>query len=77
MTKLLTMCAAIALLLSAAGLEKADAKGGTFSLHGPWPSTSAQNNATDAGAPAGYEGRSFFAPPGGRPSEAIVSRRWR
>jgi hypothetical protein len=66
MSKLSTLCAAIALLLSAAGIEKVDAKGGTFSLHGPWPSTSAQNNVTDAGATAGYEAKSFFTPRGGR-----------
>ena len=66
MSKLLATCAAIALLLSVADLEKVDAKGGAFSLHGPWSSTSAQNNTTDAGAPAGYEAKSFFTPPGGR-----------
>jgi hypothetical protein len=61
-SKLLTLCAAIALLLSAAGIEKVYAKGGTVSLHGPWPSTSAQNNATNARATAGYEAKSFFMP---------------
>jgi hypothetical protein len=54
------MCAAIALLSSTVGLEKVDAKGGPFSLHGPWPSTSAQNNAADAGAIVGYEAKSFL-----------------
>ncbi len=66
MSKRLTLYAAIALLLSAAGLEKVDAKGGRFSLHGPWPDTSVQNNAADAGARAGYEAKSFFMLPGGR-----------
>lgn len=66
MGKLLTLCAAIALLLSAAGIEKVNAKGGTFSLNGPWPSTSAQNNAADARAIAGYEAKSFFMPRGSR-----------
>jgi len=66
MSKLLATCAAIALLFSVADLGKVDAKGGTFSLHGPWPSTSAQNIATEAGAPAGYEAKSFLTPPGGR-----------
>jgi hypothetical protein len=66
MSKLLAMCAAIALWLSAAGLEKVAAKGGPFSLHGPWPSSSAQDNATAAGAPANYEAKSFFTPPGGK-----------
>jgi hypothetical protein len=66
MSKLLTTCAAISLLLSAASLEKVDAKGGTFSLHGPWPSSSAQDNATDAGIPAGYEAKSFLTPPGSK-----------
>jgi hypothetical protein len=66
MSKRLTMCAAIALLLSAAGLEKVYAKGGPLSLHGPWPSTPAQNNASDADAIGGYEAKSFFTPPAGR-----------
>jgi hypothetical protein len=65
MSKLLTLCAAIALSLSVAGIGKVDAKGGTFSLHEPWPSTSALNNVTDAGA-AGFEAKSFFTPRGGR-----------
>lgn len=77
-SKLLTMCVAIALLSSTAGLKKVDAKGGTFSLQGPWPSTSAPNNSADAGAIAGYEAKSVllrrqFA----GTSEAIVSGRWR
>jgi hypothetical protein len=77
MSKLLTICAAITLWLSAAGPEKVDAKGGPFSLHGPWPSALSQNGATDAGAPAGYEAKSLFTSPGGKRSEAVVSRLWR
>lgn len=66
MSKLSTLCAAIALLLSAASIEKVDAKGGAFSLHGPWPSTSAQSNVIGAGATAGYEAQSFLTARGGR-----------
>ncbi|SHN68792.1 hypothetical protein SAMN05444170_1430 [Bradyrhizobium erythrophlei] len=65
MSRFLTTCAAIGLWLSVAGLEKVDAKGGPFSLHGPWASASAQNNATDAGAPTGYETKPCFTPPDG------------
>ena len=64
MSRLLTTCAAIGLLVSVAGLEKVDAKGGPFSLHGPWANASAQNNATDSAAPTGYEAKSFCTPPG-------------
>ena len=66
MSRRLTIFAAIALLLSAAGVEKVDAKGGHFSLHGPWPSKSGENNAAVVGTIAGYEAKSFFTPLGGQ-----------
>ena len=66
MHRLLTTCAAIGLWLSVAGIEKVNAKGGNFSLHGPWPSTSAQNSGIDDRATAGYEAKSFFMQRDGR-----------
>jgi hypothetical protein len=48
MSKLLIMCAALSMWLSTAALDSANAIG-TFRLEGPWPSSSAQNEANSLG----------------------------
>jgi hypothetical protein len=48
MSKFLIMCAALSVWLSTAALDSANAIG-TFRLEGPWPSSSAQNEANSLG----------------------------
>jgi len=54
MSKLLIICAVTGLWLSAAGIEQANAKGGTFRLEGPWPSSSTETRPASVGVSAAY-----------------------